>query len=121
MAANKKRKISRFVKQARSATALYKTAEAALPTMGDTSTKQVGYAGLTPAPNDKQTIRVLPEASKASAETYGLELYTIADLDGPMSLMTDDYEQIPLDYDTEYDDDNRSELRLNLGKLLDSL
>lgn len=121
MAGKKKRNVSRFVKQARSAAILYQTARQSLPALGeDGATRQVGYAGITDEPGGKRRVRVQPENQTETAETYGLDLMTVAELDMPMSLVSDDFEEIPLDVDSEYDD-NRTELRMHLGKLLDSL
>ena len=121
MATKKKKHVSRFIKNARTAAILYNTARDALPSMGDGETdRQVGYAGVLDEPNGKRRIMVKPETQKEMAETYGLDLYTVAELDIPMSMVSEDFEQIPLDYESEYDD-TRTELRANLGKLLDSL
>jgi hypothetical protein len=121
MATKKKKHISRFIKNARTAAILYNTAKEALPSIGDgESDRQVGYAGVLEQPGGKRRIYVKPEDQKETAETYGLDLYTVAELDMPMSMVSEDFEQIPLDYDSEYDD-MRTELRTNLGKLLDSL
>ena len=121
MASKKKRNVSKFVKQARSAAILYQTARETLPAFGDEgATRQVGYAGLTEEPGGKRAVRVKPESQKESAEAYGLDLVTVADLDLPMSLVSDDFDEVPLDIDPEFDD-NRTEIRMHLGKLLDSL
>jgi hypothetical protein len=122
MATKKKKHISRFIKNARTAAILYNTAKETLPSIGDEETdRQVGYAGVLDQPGGKRRIYVKPESQKETAETYGLDLYTVAELDTPMSMVSDDFEQIPLDYESEYDDNMRTELRMNLGKLLDSL
>lgn len=121
MAAKKKKHVSRFIKEARTAAILYNTARDALPSLGDgDASRQVGYAGVLDEPNGKRRIMVRPEAQKETSEAYGLDLYTVAELDIPMSMVSEDFEQIPLDFESEYDD-MRTELRMNLGKLLDSL
>jgi hypothetical protein len=121
MATKKKKHVSRFIKEARTAAILYNTARDALPSIGDTeANRQVGYAGVLDEPGGKRRIVVKPETQKEMAETYGLDLYTVADLDMPMSMVSEDFEQVPLDFESEYDD-MRTELRMNLGKLLDSL
>lgn len=121
MATKKKKHISRFIKDARTAAILYNTAKEALPSIGtDDTNRQVGYAGVLDEPGGKRRIVVKPETQREMSEAYGLDLYTVAELDTPMSMVSDDFEQIPLDYESEYDD-MRTELRANLGKLLDSL
>lgn len=119
MSSKKKKNISRYVKEARTAAVLYGTAKTTLP-IGEDAGRQVGYAGFVEKEDGKKQIYIKTADQEKTAEAYGLDLYTIAELKGPMSLVGNDYDNIPLDVDTEYDD-NRNELRMNLGKLLDSI
>jgi hypothetical protein len=117
MASKRKKNVSRFIREARTAAAIYKTASETLPS--DDEGRKVGYVGLQEQADGKRRLRIQAEHTTA-VDAYGLDLYTVAERDLPMSLVAHDYEQIPLDFDAEYAE-YRTELRANLGKLLDSL
>jgi hypothetical protein len=113
----KKRNLSRYVKEARTAQVLYRTAAETLPL--DDDGRKVGYAGLEQRENGKRRIHISAELTDV-VDSYGLDLYTVVDENVPMSMVASDYAQLPSETEADYAE-YRNELRTNLGKLLDSL